>query len=270
MDGLRWILLLIGAAIVGAIYVLGTRREAQARLREEAPDGDGEEVVDLALEAASDSLSTPGAEGPVLDESMERELARLGQLIAEDRAPGQSGDSDPAVAASASPTGGTAATDPDEPVGDPVALPDNPEKIVTLMLQGAGTARLHGTDIDKAAEKVGLTFGAQGIYHRMMDRGDQPLAVFSMANITNPGTFDRKTLATTFTPGLCLFMTLPNELSALDSWDAMHAAGQRLAELLECGLLDESGSSLSRQTVAHIRDEMREYDRARDTHSGDL
>ncbi|MEM9182215.1 MAG: cell division protein ZipA C-terminal FtsZ-binding domain-containing protein, partial [Pseudomonadota bacterium] len=53
----------------------------------------------------------------------------------------------------------------------------------------------------------------------------------------------------------------PNELSALDAWDAMFAAGQRLADLLECSLLDESGSSLSRQTVAHIRDEMREYDR---------
>jgi len=63
------------------------------------------------------------------------------------------------------------------------------------------------------------------------------------------------------TPGLCLFMTLPNPLSALDAWDTMLAAGQRLADILESDLLDEAHSSLSRQRIAHIREEMRDYDR---------
>ncbi|MEM7707881.1 MAG: cell division protein ZipA [Pseudomonadota bacterium] len=244
MDGLRWILLAVGAAIVGAIYFFGSRKEAQARLRE----------LEDEAEAHGDD---PGTEAPVagepLDESMERELARLGQLIAEDRQPPTLDVADGQVERAAD---AEASAD-----GPSVDLPDDPEKIVTLLLRGSGTARLHGTDIAEAAEKVGLSFGDRGIYHRMMDRADHQVAVFSMANITNPGTFDKASMASTFTPGLCLFMTLPNELSALDAWDAMFAAGQRLADLLECSLLDESGSSLSRQTVAHIRDEMREYDR---------
>ncbi len=252
MDGLRWILLAVGAAIVGAIYLFGSRKEAQARLRELE---DGAEPHD----DADDSESGGAPAGEPLDESMERELARLGQLIAEDRQPpvldGLDGGAGPAERAADGEPGSE---------GPSVDLPDDPEKIVTLLLRGTGTARLHGTDIAAAAEKVGLSFGDRGIYHRMMDRADHQVAVFSMANITNPGTFDKQAMASTFTPGLCLFMTLPNELSALDAWDAMYAAGQRLADLLECSLLDESGSSLSRQTVAHIRDEMREYDRGRE------
>ncbi|MFK7956781.1 MAG: cell division protein ZipA [Lysobacterales bacterium] len=253
MDGLRWILLLVGAAIVGGIYFFGTRKEAQASLRE--AETDDSPVLDNSTEA------DPGAP---LDESMERELAKLGQLISEDRQP-VIGEGEPA-----SGPGGMSQADPvsskssGEAEVEGVELPNNPEKIITLLLRGAGSARLHGTDIVSAAEKVGLSFGDKGIYHRMVDRGDQQVAVFSMANITNPGTFDMEAMATTFSPGLCLFLTLPNDLSALDSWDAMYAAGQRLADLLECSLLDDSGSSLTRQTVAHIRDQMREYDRGHD------
>ncbi|MEM9529636.1 MAG: cell division protein ZipA [Pseudomonadota bacterium] len=228
MDGLRWILLGIGAVIIAGIYITGTRKSQQATLRDSEDD-------ELPRDA------------PPLDEDMERELARLGQLITEER----EGAADPETAPVA---------DADD-AAEPVDLPEDPDKIVTLLLKAAGASRLHGPDIADAAEKAGLTFGDRGIYHRMMDRGDSQVVVFSMANITNPGTFDPGQLATTFSPGLCLFMTLPNSLSALDTWDAMYAAGQRLADLLECQLLDEASSSLSRQRVAHIRDEMREYDR---------
>ncbi len=270
MDGLRWILLLLGAAIVAGIYFYGSRKEAQAKLRDTL-EGD----LDHDHDELPESDSGEGSAAP-LDQSLERELAKLGQLIAEDRSRDGLSDGVPdglSGEPAGTDVGGLAAKDPQAQTsanagaaikGESVELPDNPEKIITLLLRGAGTARLLGTDIADAADKVGLTFGDRGIYHRMVDRGEQPVAVFSMANITNPGTFDMQAMATTFTPGLCLFLTLPNSLSALDSWDVMYAAGQRLADLLECSLLDESGSSLTRQTVAHIRDELREYDRGSD------
>ncbi len=238
MDGLRWILLGIGILILLGIYYFGTRKTEQARVTSD--------------EAPPESL-------PTLDDSMEQELDRLGELITRERQ-GHDGlqyahpGADEAEPASADPV---------------IDLPSDPEKIVTLLLKCKGNGQLHGKDIAAAADKVGLSFGESGIYHRMMDRGERQAAVFSMANITNPGTFNTANMAALFTPGLCLFMTLPNELSALDSWDAMHAAGQRLASLLEVELLDESNSSLSRQRIAHIRDEMRDYDRNHELHIPD-
>lgn len=223
MEALRWILLGIGLVILGGIYYFGTRKTGQARVLDE-PAGDPP---------------------PPLDEAMERELERLGQVIAEER-------SGASVAESRSAAGSPAPE---------TRLPDEPEKISSLLLRCRGRARLSGKEIADAAEKVGLTFGDRDIYHRMMDQGDESVVVFSMANLMNPGTFDREQPSLQLTPGLCLFMVLPNPLGALDSWDAMHAAGQRLSSLLDVDLMDENASSLSRQRIAHIRDEMRAWDR---------
>jgi cell division protein ZipA len=48
---------------------------------------------------------------------------------------------------------------------------------------------------------------------------------------------------------------------ALDAWDAMLPAAQRIAELLGGELLDEDRNALGRQRVAGIRDELRTWDR---------
>jgi cell division protein ZipA len=41
----------------------------------------------------------------------------------------------------------------------------------------------------------------------------------------------------------------------------MLATGQRLAELLDADLMDDSQCLLTRQRIAQIREEMREFDR---------
>jgi len=56
--------------------------------------------------------------------------------------------------------------------------------------------------------------------------------------------------------------TLP--VPALDAWDAMLPTAQRMAELLDASVLDEERNALGRQRVAHIRDELRAYDRKRE------
>ncbi len=182
----------------------------------------------------------PPRREPALDGTMERELQRLGALISEDRRP---------------------PTEPSPGVEEPPALASAPEKIVALYLRCRGSGLLGGREIAAAADKVGLSFGSGDIYHRLQERGQGQVAIFSLANIMNPGSFDPARGNELQTQGLCLFMTLPNQLSALDAWDAMLAAGRRLAELLDVELLDETQSSLSRQRIAHIREQMREFDR---------
>jgi len=135
------------------------------------------------------------------------------------------------------------------------------ERIVTLFVQARGGAVFSGSDLIVAAEKAGLAFGDMGIFHRLMPGKPQSAPVFSMANMIKPGNFDMRQVETLQTPGVSFFMTLPGPLPALDAWDAMLPTAQRLAELLDGVVLDEERNALGRQGVAHIRDELRAFDR---------
>ncbi len=144
------------------------------------------------------------------------------------------------------------------------APPPDFEKIVSLHVAAREGATIHGADLVVAAEKAGLTFGAMSIFHRAVDgRPGQP-PVFSVANMVKPGTFDLRNLEQVQTPGLSFFMTLPGPLSGLDAWDAMLPAAQRMAELLDAVVLDDQRNALGRQRIAHIRDDLRAWDRKRE------
>ncbi|MCC7249132.1 MAG: cell division protein ZipA, partial [Lysobacter sp.] len=63
------------------------------------------------------------------------------------------------------------------------------------------------------------------------------------------------------TPAIAFFLTLPAPIPALDAWEKMLPTAQRMAELLDGVVLDESRNALGRQRIAHIRDDLRAYDR---------
>ena len=135
------------------------------------------------------------------------------------------------------------------------------ERIVTLFVVAHEGNFFNGSDFVVAAEKAGLEFGDMGIYHRLVDGKRELGPIFSVANMLKPGNFDLTRLDLLQTPGVSFFMTLPAPLPALDAWDAMLPTAQRLAELLEGQVLDEERNALGRQRVAHIRDQLRSWDR---------
>ncbi len=138
------------------------------------------------------------------------------------------------------------------------------EKIVTLYLAARAGAKLHGPDIVVAAEKAGLTYGHMGVFHRLIDNHPERGPVFSVANIMKPGSFDMASIQAMETPAIAFFLTLPAPVAALDAWETMLPTAQRMAELLDGVVLDESRNALGRQRIAHIRDELRAYDRQRE------
>lgn len=135
------------------------------------------------------------------------------------------------------------------------------ERIITLFVVAREGERFHGPDLVVAAEKAGLEFGDMGIYHRLVDGKRELGPLFSVANMLKPGNFDLARLEDLRTPGVSFFMTLPAPLPALDAWDAMLPTAQRLAELLDGHVLDEERNALGRQGIAHIRDQLRGWDR---------
>jgi cell division protein ZipA len=143
--------------------------------------------------------------------------------------------------------------------------PGDIERIVTLFVAARPHAEFAGTDIVVAAEKAGLEFGDMGIFHRLVAGRTERGPMFSMASMVKPGSFDMTSLDGLRTPGLSLFMTLPGPAPALDAWDTLLPTAQRLAELLDGVVLDEERNALGRQRIAHIRDELRAWDRKQDS-----
>lgn len=135
------------------------------------------------------------------------------------------------------------------------------DRLVTLFVVAAPGEEISGFELVVATEKCGLEFGAMDVYHRLVDGRPEAGPVFSVANMTKPGSFDLTRITELSTPGLTFFMTLPGPMRALDAWDTMLPTAQRMAELLGAQVLDEEHNALGRQRIQHIRDDLRAYDR---------
>lgn len=138
------------------------------------------------------------------------------------------------------------------------------DKIVTLYIAARAGETLKGPDIVVAAEKAGLTYGHMNVFHRLVQGHPEQGPVFSVANVLKPGSFDMGEIQALETPAIAFFLTLPAPVPALDAWEMMQPAAERMAELLDGVLLDESRNALTRQRVQHLREEMRAYDRQRE------
>lgn len=234
-------LAIAGAIVFALIYWFGgPKRPGQGRrmpsLRET-----GERVEPTFDGGAEDSAAVFDPEQGELDVGMHEALQSLGSAIAAKRNEDR----------------GAAATKP----AAGVRLVQPIERIVTLFVAAPAGADFHGPDLVVAAEKAGLDFGDLGIFHRLLSGKPEAGPVFSMANMVKPGSFDMIQIESLRTPGVSFFMTLPGPLSALDAWEAMLPTAQRLAELLDGRVLDEERNALGRQRIAHLRDELRVWDR---------
>ena len=140
-----------------------------------------------------------------------------------------------------------------------------PDRIVTLFLQARDNHIITGIELLDASLKSGLVFGDHDIFHRIHEEDVEP--VFSMANLTKPGSFDKSAWNTMEIKGVTMFMTLPGPRNALDAWDSMLATSRRLAELLHADLLDDAHEVFTRQRSMQIKEELREYERQKNPES---
>lgn len=249
-NTLRIIIAVIGVLILVAIYLFGRpRKPGQGRrvLLRKRDDARIEPMLGDADEAALDPDTAATPEQGDLDVALQRELDRLGATMHADR----EGDSESAHPSPRAP----ASTAGQRPQEFPV------DRIVTLFVTAPEGHTFGGGDVAVAAEKAGLRFGAMHIFHRLVDGRPEAGPIFSMANMVKPGYFDMGRINELNTPGVTFFATLPGPLSALDAWEAMLPAAQRIAELLGGELLDEDRNTLGRQRISGLREELRAWDR---------
>ncbi|MGD8429479.1 MAG: cell division protein ZipA [Ectothiorhodospiraceae bacterium] len=292
MDELRWFLLILGVLVVAAIYGYGRiqdwrhdgppwkRRRRQERepfadetLAGEDIDGALHELDDLIAEQRTELPGQrPGGSAPApADEPPPREPA------AEDVPPPV--DSETRAGADAEPVAPPEpamepepkqrlgpendarrpSPEPDEPEAPEAAAAD--EKIVVLSVAAPDGALFAGEAVVRTLEDAGLRYGEHGIFHRQLETRKGPVALFSVANIVEPGWFDLDNLDDLETPGMAFFLQLPGPFDGLAAFEQMLQTARGVADSLGGQLLDGRRCDLTQQSVEHIREELLEYRR---------
>lgn len=225
---LRIGILVAGAILLGLIWVFGTRpRSGQGRRTAgDAGKARSEPTIGESLEADAAGASTT-------DETVQQEMELLDGAVGSAPANAELGR----------------------------RINDQFDRIIRLYVAARAGSVLRGADIVVAAEKAGLSYGHLQVFHRLVEGKPELGPIFSVANVMKPGGFDMAQIQSVETPAIAFFLTLPAPIGALDAWDAMLPTAQRMAELLDGVLLDEERNALGRQRIAHLRDEMRAWDR---------
>ena len=256
MDTLRWILLIVGILVIAGIYgayKLQDWRRERPRAGGRA-SGVSERDIDGALENL-DSLVVDEFDGHA-----EPEVEPVDLTIEADERPAAPATPEPVAAREPGPLDEPEiAAEPEPELESPA--PVGGEKIVVIGVGAPEGRMFSGREVADAAQAAGLRHGEHDIFHRTVAAENGPVAMFSMANILEPGNFDPHHLDEIETPGVVFFLQLPSIFDGLIAFEQMLEAARDVARALRGHLLDERRCDLSAQAIEHIREELREYRR---------
>jgi len=229
MGDLRLFLLLAGVALVVGVWWWGSRRASARR----------------------DGVPKPRAEPTIATHD------EPGEGSSESTTPGLAARQ-PASAAAPSPM--------DEAL-PAVPLPDeapargfDPDRqmLLTLFIVPASGQQLLGSDVFVTLDEVGLRHGARRIFHRETDQG---AVVFSVAHLAEPGELDPLGQRFEYLQGLALFAVLPGPRPGTDAFADLLATARRIAQRLHAELTDGERSTLTPQTIQHLREKVLAFER---------
>lgn len=118
-----------------------------------------------------------------------------------------------------------------------------------------------GEDILHILLACDLRFGDMCFFHRHEFAAGRGAIQFSVANMMQPGVFDIDNMSDFTTPGLVFFVTLPGPEDMMQAFDYMLETAQAVARNLDGDVLDESRSVVTRQTLEHCRQQIRDLER---------
>lgn len=227
MPELRWILLGAGLVLIVLVYFISRRSAASSEdttvVRQEPSLGDAAGTAEAVTE----------------DVRREPQIADSADVLL----------SDPE----------TIDSRPEKKRAPNLERPAHEQKIVTLRVAARGSERFGGKELVDVLRGEGLEHGQFDIFHRHVNDDADSDAVFSVASMVEPGHFDLDNLADLSTPGISLFMLLPGPKDGIEAFTDMLSTARELADRLEGDVLDEVGSTLSRQAESHVREEIVNY-----------
>ena len=250
MDNLRLILLLIGCLLVLGIYLW------DIFFRREARGGDMLEAVD--------DLPDPGTD--LQDHAPATGRAGLGSLLARSRDARLDGDERPAMplnpwwdTGSAEVAAGPASAEQgraaDSTAGDRPRDHGANEGLLILHIVSPDETGFNGVSIREAASGAGMVFGRMDIFHHFGSGRPQAAEPwFSMANMYEPGAFDRGRMAELQTRGVVVFMYPPTAPAPGAVFDLFLDATRQMARALGGEILTAERAPLTVAAVTALRE----------------
>jgi cell division protein ZipA len=135
------------------------------------------------------------------------------------------------------------------------------EQVISILVTANDRQGFYGPQLLQLVKACGMVFGEMEIFHRFEDGLRLGKTQFSMANMMEPGTFDLGDIDHLHTPGVVFFLGLPMAQDSMQAFDYMLETAQCLASNLGGGVLDEQRSVMRPQTIAHCRQQIRDFER---------
>lgn len=136
-----------------------------------------------------------------------------------------------------------------------------PEEIIVLHVVAPESGALAGGPLLQILLACDVRFGRMNIFHRYEEAGGEGAEQFSVVNMVAPGTFDLDAMENFSTPGISFFMSLPGPKDPIKAFDCMVETAQVVVKNLRGELHDEAHSVCTTQTIEHLRQRIRDFER---------
>lgn len=233
MDTLRWVLLIFGLILIGAVYFTGRRKQPDSLQRRE-PGLDAAQTYNEPEEE-----DAPEPEGDA-DAHAQEDAFDFERLLADAK-----GDSAPAPARSQ-----------ERAAHYSMLLED---EFVVIHLMAAAGGGVSGSRLYAALHELGFELEDDAIFHYR--ESDCPLIA---VNAFKPGTFPPEP-EDFVSRGLSFILRLSRASRPLDAFDEMVTLVYELKSMLNLQPFDMKRSSLTKQTIAFLEEEIGDYQRRRGT-----
>lgn len=139
---------------------------------------------------------------------------------------------------------------------------DNAELIIVLYVIAESKQGFDGVDVLTVLEELGLKYGEMKIFHHYgVGELKVKKAIFSVANVVEPGIFPLRQIEQFTTRGLAFFMRLPGPFGGRVAFELMLNTTHRVAEILNGYLEDEKHQLLTPEVVNTLRERIAQFEK---------